>query len=161
MSLFGRKEKAELVDESLGVRVSWEEKHLRVIVGDQSTLYAGIGPEQFLKSYRESFEAIRLNFASTENNGQQLAFTAGEQDELRRDIALHWIRYYLVTKQEVRIEPKYLQHPQTWAIVLKKAEAKYGLRSPDAIALAAQTVGISYGEFETWQRVEDDRVNLM
>jgi hypothetical protein len=160
MALFGRT-KRELTDEHLGLRVKREGKHLRVVIGDQSMLFTGSSPEQFAQHYRSALEAIALEFESTLHDGRILEFSPREQDELRRDIALHWIRYYLSTRQQVQIRPKDLQHPQTWTIVLQKAEARYGSRSEDAIALAAHTVGSYIQQFATWRRVEDDRIANM
>jgi len=123
-------------------------------------LFTGTSPEQFVQDYRAAFAVIELAFESIPHNGQTLEFS-GEQDEIRRDIALLWIRYYLSINQRVQIQPKDLKHPQTWTVVLRKAEAKYGSGSQDAMALTAQTVGADLLEFERWRRVEDDRVANM
>jgi hypothetical protein len=161
MRFFGQTRKRELVDEQLGLRVLREGKHLRVLISDRSMLFLGSSPEQFVRDYRAALAAIELEFASTLHDGRMLEFSMGEQDELRRDIALHWIRYYLSIGQRVELRPTDLQHPQTWTIVLQKAEAKYGSRSEDAISLAAHTVGSDLRQFELWRRVEDDRVANM
>ena len=160
MVLFGRT-KREIIDEQLGLRVTREGNQIRVVIGDRSVLFAGSNPEQFVQDYRATVALIELSFGSTVHDGRMLEFSPGEQDEIRRDIALLWIRYYLSTKQRVQIQPKDLQHPQTWTVVLQKAEAKYGERSEAATALAAHTVGVELKEFARWRRVEDDRVANM
>jgi hypothetical protein len=160
MALFTRS-KRELIDEQLCLRVTREGKHIRVVIADRSMLFTGTSPEQFVQDYRAAHDAIKLEFGPTQYDGRTLEFSPGEQDELRRDIALHWIRYYLSTKQRVEIRSRELQHPQTWAIVLKKAEIKYGWGSEEAMSLAALTVGSDLQEFARWRRVEDDRIANM
>jgi len=161
LGFFDRNDKREVVDESLGLRVVSEGDYIRVFVGDRNSLFIGATPQQFLQYYRESYAVIHLNFGATSHNQRALEFSPREQDELRRDIALHWIRYYLSTGQLVQVMPADLSHPQTWSIVLNKAESKYGSRSADAMWLAAHTVGSSLQQFETWRRVEDDRLDNM
>jgi hypothetical protein len=161
MRFFGRTRKRERVDEQLGLRVLREGKHIRVLIGDRSVLFSGTSPEHFVRDYRAALAAIELEFAGTLHDSRVLEFSAREQDELRRDIVLHWIRYYLSTGQRVQVRLSDLDHPQTWAIVLRKAEAKYGSRSEDAMWLAAHTVGSDLRQFELWRRVEDDRVANM
>ena len=161
MRFFGRTRKREMVDEQLGLRVLREGKHIRVLIADRSMLFSGASPEQFVRDYRAALDRIELDFAGTLHDGRMLEFSAREQDELRRDIVLYWIRYYLSTGQRVEVRPSDLDHPQTWAIVLRKAEAKYGSRSEDAMRLAAHTVGSDPRQFELWRRVEDDRVANM
>jgi len=161
MRFFGLTRKHEMVDEQLGLRVLREGKHIRVLIGDRSMLFSGDSPEQFVRDYRAALDKIELDFAATPHDGRMLEFSPREQDELRRDIVLHLIRYYLSTRQRVRVRPSDLHHPQTWAIVLQKAEAKYGSRSEDAMWLAAHTVGSDPRQFELWRRVEDDRVANM
>ena len=157
---FGRT-KREIIDEQLGLRVTRERNHIRVVIGDRSVLFAESSPEQFLQHYRHALNAIQLEFEPVVHDGQTLEFSPVEQDEIRRDIALLWIRYYLSTKQRVQIQPKDLKHPQTWAVVLQNAEAKYGDRTEQATVLAAHTVGVEVQEFATWRRVEDERVANM
>ena len=161
MRFFGRTRKREMVDEQLDLRVLREGKHLRVLIGDRSMLFSGASPEQFVRDYRAALDRIELEFAGTLHDGRMLEFSPRERDELRRDIVLDWIRYYLSTGQRVEVRPTDLHHPQTWAIVLRKAEAKYGSRSEDAMWLAAHTVGSDLRQFELWRRVEDDRVANM
>jgi hypothetical protein len=161
MGLFSRDEEREIVDESLHLRIVREGKYIRVMIGDRSALFSGSSPEQFLQYYRAALKVIDPPFTSTSRDGRRLEFSASEQYDLRRDIALHWIRFYLVTKQQVQVRPDDLTHPQTWEIVLKKAEAKYGSRSTDAMSLAAHTVGVSLERLELWRRVEDDRLENM
>jgi hypothetical protein len=157
MALFARSNR-ELIDEQLCLRVTREGNHIRVVVADRSMLFTGTSPEQFVQDYRAALHTIELEFGSTQYNRRTLEFSSGEQNELRRDIALHWIRYYLSTHQRVQIRPKDLQHPQTWTIVLKRAEAKYGPGSQEAMALAARAVGSDLQQFARWRRVEDDRI---
>jgi hypothetical protein len=159
--IFGPEEKREVVDESIGLRVVREGKRIRVFAAGRTMLFVGPSPEQFLEYYRRSLEAINLDFAPISVDDRTLEFSEREQADLRRDIALHWIRYYLNTRQPVRIEPSDLNHPQTWSIVLTSAEQKYGSRSAEAMALAAHTVGASLQQFEMWKRVEADRVDNM
>ena len=159
--MFFRRTKRDIIDEQLGLRVTREGKYIRAVIGDRSMLFAAASPEQFVRDYRASFDVIELACGGVAHGGRMLQFLPAERDELRRDIALHWIRYYLSTNQQVQIQPKDLNHPQTWAIVLQKAEAKYGSRSEDAMALAAHTVGADLHEFARWRRVEDDRVANM
>lgn len=71
------------------------------------------------------------------------------------------MRFYISTHQPVRITPSDLTHPQTWAIVARKAEEKYGEESESAVGLAAHTVGVGMSEFARWMRVEEDRVTSM
>jgi hypothetical protein len=124
-------------------------------------LFTGATPERFVQDYRSAFQSIELEFRPALNNGRMIEFSPSEQDEIRRDIALHWIRYCLSTRQEVQVRPRYLHHPQTWEIVLRTGEAKYGSRSEDAMALAAHTVGEDLESFQRWRRVEDDRAANM
>ncbi len=157
---FGRT-KREIVDEQLGLRVTREGKHIRVVIGDRSVMFAESSPDQFLQHYRCALDAIKFEFEPVSHGDQTLEFSLDEQDEIHRDIALLWIRYYLSTKQPVQVQPKDLEHPQTWAVILKKAEAKYGSESEDAMALTARTVGVDLIELKKWRRVEDDRVANM
>jgi hypothetical protein len=150
-----------MVDEQLGLRVLHEGKHIRVLIADRSMLFSGASPEQFVRDYRAAIDKIKLDFAAELHDGRTIEFSPCEQDELRRDIVLHWIRYYLSVGQRVEVRPSDLHHPQTWAIALQKAEAKYGSRSEDAMRLAAHTVGSDLRQFETWRRVEDDRIANM
>lgn len=157
---FGRT-KREIIDDQLGLRVTRERNHIRAVIGDRSVLFAGSSPEQFLQHYRCALDAIEFEFEPVTHGNQTLEFSPGDQNEIRRDIALLWIRYYLSTKKKVQVQPKDLKHPQTWAVVLRKAESKYGERSEEAMVLAARTVGADLLEFERWRRVEDDRVANM
>jgi hypothetical protein len=150
-----------MIDEQLGLIVTREGKHIRVVIGERSMLFTGTTPEQFARDYRSVLDEIELEFSATLHDDRMLEFSRREQDELRRDIALHWIRYYLSTKQQAQIRPNDMQHPQTWAIVLQKAEAKYGSQSEDAMRLAAHTVGSDLQQFSLWRRVEDDRIANM
>jgi len=159
--LFFGRTKREVIDERLGLRVTREGKHIRVVIGDRSVMFAESSPEDFLQNYRCALDSIEFDFEPVSNGDQTLEFSLDEQDEIRRDIALLWIRYYLSTKQPVQVQPKDLEHPQTWAVILKKAEAKYGSESEDAMALTARTVGVDLIEFKKWRRVEDDRVANM
>ena len=159
--VFFRPTKREIIDEQLGLQVTRERNHIRVVIGDRNLLFAESSPEQFLQHYRCALDAIEFEFEPAAHGNQTLEFSPGEQDEIRRDIALLWIRYYLSTEQRVQIQPKDLKHPQTWAIVLQKAEAKYGEKTEEATALAAHTVGLELKELEQWRRVEDDRVANM
>ena len=161
MRFSGRTRRRELVDEQLGLRVLREGKHIRVLIADRSMLFSGASPEQFVRDYRAALAAIELEFAATLHDGRTLEFSPREQEDLRRDIVLHWIRYYLSVGQRVEVRPSDLHHPQTWAIVLQKAEAKYGSRTEDAMSLGAHTVGSDLRQFELWRRVEDDRVANM
>ena len=99
---FGRT-KREIIDEQLGLRVTREGKYIRAVIWDRSMLFAGARPEQFVRDYRASFDVIELAFGGIARDGRMLKFSATEQDELRRDIALHWIRYYLSTRQRIQI----------------------------------------------------------
>lgn len=161
MALFGHNKSEGLCDDTLGIKLVKEGRRLKVVIGKRSVLFADVDPEQFLHDYRESLPAIRLNFDSTTINGNKLEFTTKEREELTQDIIFHWMRFYISTRQPVRITQKHVAHPQTWAIVLRRAEEKYGLKSANAVGLAGHTVGVSASEFERWMRVEDDRMNLM
>jgi hypothetical protein len=150
-----------LIDESLGVSIRAEGKHVRVTIGERGALFAGCTPEQFLRDLQMCVAAIPLAHCAVDLEGAPLVFTPQEQTALRRDIALHWMRYCLSVRTPIRITPDDLAHPQTWSIVLRAAEAKYGLRSAAATALAAQVVGLERTELERWRRVEEDRLSNM
>lgn len=161
MEPFGSGGKREIVDNSLRIRVVREGNHVRVTVGDKSESFAEADPERFLQYYRAALDVINPEFPAAIRDGRALEFTPQEQYEVRRDVAFGWIRYYLSVKRPVRVEPDYLSHPLTWDKVLKRAEAKYGYRSADAMSLAARAVGKDLDEFALWRRVEDDRLENM
>src|SRR5205085_8477873 len=52
-----------------------------------------------------------------------------------------------------------MDHPNTWEIVLRHAQAKYGDSSEKAIALAAITLNKPLEEFASWVRVEEERID--
>jgi hypothetical protein len=161
MAVFGRNKSEVLCEDTLNIKLVKEGRRLKVILGERSVLFADVNPEPFLHDYRESLPAIRLKFEPTIINGDKVEFTPMERKELRQEITLHWMRFYICTHQPVLITQNDLAHPQTWAIVVRKAEEKYGAKSERAVGLAAHTVGVSASEFERWLRVEEDRVNNM
>ncbi|HEV8484189.1 MAG TPA: hypothetical protein VGV87_11650 [Blastocatellia bacterium] len=161
MAVFGRNKPEVLRDDTLEIKLVKEGRRLKVILGERSVLFSDVNPEQFLLDYRESLSAIRLNFEPTIINGDQVEFTPMEVKELRQEIALHWMRFYICTHQPVHITQNDLAHPQTSTIVMRKAGEKYGVTSERAVVLAAHTVGVSVSDFERWMRVEEDRVNNM
>lgn len=152
---------AERVDEALGVRVQAEGESVLVRMKDRSELFAGTAPEPFLNDLRAAVAAVRLGPCSAQCGGEPVAFSDEEERALRRDIALHWMRYALSVGQPVRITEEELVHPQTWGIVLRAAERKYGPNSAAAFSLAAEILGFEAERLAQWRRVEEDRVSWL
>lgn len=164
MRFFTRTRRHEALDPSLDIRIVTEGEHIRVTVADRTMLFAGSTPDQFLRDYRSCINAIcqsHLVFKPISHGDLTLQFDDREKSELARDIALHWIRYHLSVGNPVGVGQRELDHPQTWGIILKKAEEKYGSGAVGALTLAAHTVGATADEFARWRRVEDDRLENM
>src|SRR6476659_6860534 len=129
MAVFGRNKPEVLCDDTLDIKLVKEGRRLKVILGERSVLFGDVIPEQFLHDYRESLPAIRLNFEPTIIDGDKVEFTPLERKELRQEITLHWMRFYISTHKPVQIMENDLAHPQTWEIVMRKAREKYGARA--------------------------------
>ena len=145
----------------LNVRIRAEGSRLRVDAGSKTEWFVGSDPVRLLRELRSSVATVQFRGLSDASGNGTLCFSTVEQTALRVTIALHWIRYYRSTGQPVRITAADLSHPQTWDIVLRQAEAKYGARSDSARSLAASVLGITTEQLELWRRVEDDRISIM
>lgn len=161
MKYFFRKPNKEIADESLGIRIASEGKYVRVTIADRTLRFSNTNPEQFLCDYRACLSAIKLNFEPAVQESNILMFSDLEREELMSDVALHWMRFHLTVGNSVQISPSDLSHPQTWDIVLTKAEEKYGKQSAEAMALAAHTLSLTVERLATWRSVEDDRMSMM
>ncbi len=156
MAWFSRR---RATDERLGVVVEREGPHVRVATRHGSARFACADPVAFLADLRAAADAVALRDANTPCGAAP--FTAAELAEARLAVAMHWARYALATQVPIRVTAREMEHPQTWDVVLRLAERKYGERTDAAHAAAAALLGIAVDELARWRRVEDERIAHM
>ena len=149
------------VDERLGLVVAKDGNWIRATTATGTALFTGTEPAGFLRAIQAAVEQVKLVSGAAEVGGRSVQFTNAEFDQLRLAIALHWARYCLSTGIDIDVQAEDLEHPQTWGIVLKAAQGKYGAGSAEALALAAHVLRTSVERLAQWRRVEDDRLSHM
>lgn len=161
MPWFRRRRGQPVVDERLGLTVSKDGRWVRATTAWGTQLLSSTDPAGFLRAIQAVAAKVDLVGGATEVGGRSVQFTAAEFDQLRLAIALHWARYCLSTGVVIDLHREDLEHPQTWDIVLKAAQDKYGAGTAEALALAAQMLGISVEQLTQWRSVEDERISHM
>jgi hypothetical protein len=148
-------------DQHLDVRVSAEPPYCRVDWQGRSRRFDAKRPDDLLREIRALAAAVVFPGEGVASAEPQPCLDDVEMTRLRVDVALHWLGYFRSGRAEPRLGAAELDHPQTWAIVLRHAAGRFGGDSPLATACAARLLARTVPEIESWRRVEDARAELM
>jgi hypothetical protein len=103
-----------------------------------------------------AMKVVQFDFTPVTVGGKSAAFTSADQARVVRQVALHWLYFQSLNKLPMRIAKKDLTHPETWRMVRRIAEEKFGDRSAEAMAVAGKLVGMSGEAFQEWRERDDD-----
>ena len=151
----------EAVDRTLGVRVVRERSACRVHAGGQSALFSETDPGRLLRDLQSLVSEAHFQRVATECEGETVLLSEAEHLALRVQVALHWMRYFHSVKAPMKLSRRELEHPQTWAVVVRQAEIKYGAGSAKSICLAAALLGMAPADLLRWRGVAQQRESLM
>lgn len=161
MSFFDWKPRTFTAEELPGLAVERDGRYVKTITAAGQALFACSDAEAFLTAVRQAAAQVQFVASAISNGETTLEFTPGELLDLRVAVTLHWARYCLSTGTPIHMEESFLQHPQTWDLVLKTAEKKLGAGVSEAFVLAAHTLNTTVEDLMQWRQVEDDRVANM
>jgi hypothetical protein len=103
-----------------------------------------------------AMKVVRFDFTPVIVGGKSLGFTPDEQARIARQIALHWLYFQSINNLPMRISKKVLTHSETWRMIRRIAEEKFGDKSEAAMAVAGKLVGYSGDGFREWRERDDD-----
>ena len=146
--------------ESHNLQISEENDDLRVSAGGHSYLNKRVKREDFLEQYSEAWNRVRLNFDPLVTHSERVELTSLEQLTLRQRIVLYWLYVYNANDRRFKFLWWSMSDSQSRRDVLEAAEAKYGSRSEQAIALAAHTLNMSMKKFRVWMKRDQEFLNM-
>jgi hypothetical protein len=126
-----------------GTAVRAQRGRLNYVFRDRST-------DTVAKEYRESVARVRSRFGPRRSRLSAGEMTDEEFADLTQEIALHWMRFYIVNGMRVDVTGADMDHPQSKHIIWSFFCRKCGDQSPDVSRLASALSGMSQRAFEQW-----------
>jgi hypothetical protein len=128
-----------------------EKPNLRVRCKSINILFRDITEKEFIPLYDKSINFVRSYF----KKDRVMRIHPGIKEDVymrfTREIALHWMYYYIINGLKVRVTKDDLEHPQTYQIAMGLSE-KLSKNGSKAHRIAAEILGIGLEEYERWLR---------
>lgn len=139
-----------LFDTNDGLIVTQEGSSARARCGSLNFLFRDRFTDVVVREYRESVTRVRSRFSPRRSTLTSAEMTDEEFADVTREIALHWMYFYIINRMPVDVTNADMDHPQSKHIIWSFFCRKCGDDSPDVPRLASTLSDMSQSAFEKW-----------